>query len=135
MHEESDMYTKRMVMSSGPVLALALAGAMVTANAVASGPAMAVSVHVSSKGLDLNRPADAQRFYWRLQSAARAVCTNGIQVGLQPMDDPQGCIEQALGEAVRAAKAPNVTQIYLANHTLREAAAHGIKAPAQVAAK
>ena len=129
------MYTKRMVMSSGLVLALALAGALVTANAVASGPARTVSVHVSSKGLDLSRPADAQKFYWRLQAAARAVCTNGLQVGLQPVDDPQGCIEQALGEAVHAAKAPNVTQIYLAHHTLLEAAAHGIEDPAQVAAK
>ena len=129
------MYAKRIVMSLRPLLALALAGAVVTANAAEAGRAIAVSERVSAKGLDLNRPADAQRFYERLQSAARVVCTHGNQVGLEPLDDPHGCIERALGDAVRAVKAPTVTQIYLAHHTLREAAAHGIEVPAQVAAK
>jgi UrcA family protein len=124
-----------MVMSSRLVVAFAIAGALITANAAAGGQAITVSERVSSKGLDLNRPADAQKFYYRLQNAARVLCTRGNQVGLQPLDDPQGCIEDALGNAVRAAKAPGVTQIYLAHHTLREAAAHGIEVPAQVAAK
>jgi UrcA family protein len=124
-----------MVTSSRLVLGLVLAGALVTANAAAAGRDITVSERVSSKGLDLNRPADAQKFYYRLQIAARDVCTHGNQVGLQPLDDPPACIEEALGNAVRAAKAPTLTQIYLAHHTLREAAAHGIEVPAQVAAK
>jgi len=95
------MYAKRMVMSSRLVVAFAIAGALITANAAAGGQAITVSERVSSKGLDLNRPADAQKFYYRLQNAARVLCTRGN----------------------------------LAHHTLREAAAHGIEVPAQVAAK
>jgi UrcA family protein len=122
-------------MSSRLVLALALGGTLAAANAAANGRAITVSMSVSSKGLDLNRPDDAQKFYVRLQNAARVVCTHGNQEGLEPLDDPRGCVEQALGDAVRAVKAPNVTRIYLAHHTVREAAAHGIEEPAQIAAK
>jgi hypothetical protein len=56
-------------------------------------------------------------------------------VALAPVEDEQGCIEQALGGAIRSAKTPMLTQIYLETHTLQAAAAHGIEVPAQVAAK
>jgi hypothetical protein len=52
-----------------------------------------------------------------------------------PSDDPKGCHEKALGGAVRAAKVPMVTQIYLTYHTLQQAAAYRIDVPAQIAAK
>jgi hypothetical protein len=52
-----------------------------------------------------------------------------------PSDDPKGCHEKALGDAIRAAKVPMVTQVYLAYHTLQEAAAYGIDIPEQIAAK
>jgi hypothetical protein len=44
------------------------------------------------------------------------------------------CYQKALGEAVHASNKPLVTQIYLATHTLQEAASHGIE-PAQLVAK
>jgi hypothetical protein len=56
-------------------------------------------------------------------------------VALAPVEDEQGCIEQALGGAIRSAKTPMLTRIYLETHTLQAAAAQGIEVPAQVAAK
>ena len=93
------------------------------------------SVKVSPQGLDLSRPADAQTFYRRLENAAWTVCTRGTRVGLLPVDNQFKCYQNALGDAVHASNTPLVTQIYLATHTLEEAAAHGIDVPAQVAAK
>jgi UrcA family protein len=94
-----------------------------------------VSLHVSAEGLDLSQPADARRFYTRLENAAWVVCTHGNRVGLEPVDNPTGCRQKALGNAIHSVKAPLLTQIYLESHTLREAAAQGIDVPAQVAAK
>ena len=42
---------------------------------------------------------------------------------------------QGLGDAIRSANLPLLTQVYLGTHTLRQAAAYGIEAPAQLAAK
>ena len=92
------------------------------------------SVKVSPQGLDLSRPADAQTFYTRLENAAWTVCTRGTRVGLLPVENRFKCYENALGEAVHASNKPLVTQIYLASHTLQEAASHGIE-PAQLVAK
>jgi UrcA family protein len=94
-----------------------------------------VAFHVSTKGLDLSQPADARKFYTRLEEAARLVCTDGTRVGLEPVDDLTGCRRRALGNAIRSAKAPLLTQIYLENHTLRDAATLGIDVSAQLAAK
>jgi hypothetical protein len=58
-----------------------------------------------------------------------------MRVDLVPFRDPQGCYEKALGNAVRAANLKLLTQVYLATHTLQEAAARGIDVPVQVAAK
>ena len=62
-------------------------------------------------------------------------CTRGNRVNLAPVDDVQGCYEKALGGAIRSAKAPVLTGIYLETHTLQQAAKRGIEVPAQLAAK
>ena len=94
-----------------------------------------VALHVNTQGLDLSRPADAQKLYDRIENAAWIACGRSNRVGLEPVANFKGCYQQALGAAVRTVKAPLVTQIYLANHTLEEAAASGIEIPAQLAAK
>jgi UrcA family protein len=94
-----------------------------------------VSIQVSTQGLDVSQPFGAQKLYWRLLQAARMVCTDGNRVGLEPAPDPKGCAEKALADAIRAANITLLTQVYVASHTLREAAAHGINVPVQMAAK
>lgn len=128
------MYVKTAITSArlligAATVACALFAADVTAKDVT------VAFHVSTQGLDLSQPADAQTFYARLQNAAWVACTRGNRVNLLPVDDLRGCYEKALGGAIRSAKTPTLTQIYLATHTLQEAAKHGIELPAQVAAK
>ena len=130
------MYTKRAVMRASKILGTAvLAGALSAQNAAAGDHVVTVSVAVSSQGLDLTKPRDAQKFYVRLEDAAWWVCRRGPRVDLASPDNPNGCYENALADAVRSAKAPLVTQLYLATHTPQEAAAHAIEVPAQVAAK
>jgi len=94
-----------------------------------------VDIRVSARGLDLSQQADAQTFYARLQNAAWVACTRGNRVNLRPVDNLQACYEKALGGAIRSAKTPTLTQIYLATHTLREAEQRGIEVPAQLVAK
>ena len=105
------------------------------ANALAAGHAVTDTIQVSTQGLDLNRPSDALRLYTRLKDAAYVLCTRGTRVGLAPVDDFKDCYETTLGNAIRSAKAPMVTQMYLQTHTLRDAIARGIEIPAQLAAK
>jgi UrcA family protein len=136
IHQEIHMYTKTDFFSVWPVLGAALVACTLFAGSVAAkDQEFTVAIHVSTQGLDLSQPAEAQKLYWRLLRAARVACTNGYRVGLAPSDDPQGCREKALGNAVRSANIPLVTQAYLATHTLREAAARGIDVPVQMAAK
>jgi UrcA family protein len=115
--------------------AAAVACTLVAGNVAAEGRAVTVAIHVSTQGLDLRQPAGAREFYTRLQRAARVACTHGDRVGLEPSPNPEGCYEKALGDAIRSANVPLLTQVYLATHTLREAAARGIDVPAQIAAK
>jgi UrcA family protein len=130
------MYTKSVIMRmSAPAILGAAAVACALSAGTVSAKEVAVSVQVSHQGLDLSKPADAKKFYTRLQNAAWLVCTRGTRADLLPADDPIRCVEKALGDAVHASNQPLVTQIYLATHTLREAAAHGIEVSAQVAAK
>lgn len=105
------------------------------ANVSAKDHVVDVSVPVESRGLDLNKPEDAKTFYVRMQNAAWVVCTRGTRVDLTPSDDLTGCYEKALGDAVRSARAPLVTLLYLGTHTLKQAAARGIEVPPQFAAK
>jgi UrcA family protein len=93
-----------------------------------------VALHVSSQGLDLTRPSDARVFYTRLQRAAWVACNGGMRADLVPLDDPQRCYEESLGNAIRSADLSLLTNTYLATHTPRQAAACGISAPLQAAA-
>jgi len=128
------MYTKTAVMSARWVLgAAAVACALFAGNVAAKDHWVTVAIHVSTQGLDLSQPAGAHEFYARLQHAARVACTHGNRVDLAPA--PEGCYEKALGDAIRSANQPLATQVYLETHTVREAAAHGIDVPAQMAAK
>ena len=117
----------------------AVLGAAIVACAFFAGNVVAkdvkVAYQVSTQGLDLKQPAGAREFYARIQHAAQIVCTHGNRVDLQPSPDPQGCYEKALGDAIRSANLPLLTQVYLETHSPREAAAHGIDVPVQVAAK
>jgi UrcA family protein len=88
-----------------------------------------VALHVSSQGLDLSRPSDIGVFYRRLQRAAWVVCNGGMRADLVPLDDPQRCYEESLGNAIRSANLSALTNTYLATHTFRQAAACGISAP------
>jgi UrcA family protein len=131
------MYTKTVCLSARSLLgAAAVAGVLFGGSAAAAKDHnVTVAIHVRTKGLDLSQPADARTFYTRLEDAAWVACTRANRVGLVPVDDVRGCYEKALGGAIRSASVPMLTQIYLANHTLQEAVAHGIPVPAQVAAK
>jgi UrcA family protein len=128
------MYTKRAFMGALPVLSAAAVACTLFAGSVVAKD-VTVAIQVSTQGLDLSQPAGAQKLYWRLQYAAGVACTNGNRVGLAPSADPQGCYEKALADAVRSAHMPLVTQVYLATHTLQQAAARGIDVPVQMAAK
>lgn len=129
------MYTKPAVARVRMVLGVAVvAGILLAANsAAAKDHNVTVVLRVSTKGLDLSQPADARTFYARLENAAWVACTRGNRVDLLPVDNLRGCYEKALGDAIRSAKAPTLTRIYLATHTLQEAAAHRIEVPAQIA--
>jgi UrcA family protein len=130
------MYTK-----TAPTTGWSLLGAVAVVCTLSGGTVaakdhdVAVAIHVSTQGLDLSHPADAQTFYTRLKNAAWVACTRGNQVNLVAVDNLQGCCEKALGGAIRSAKVPMLTQIYLETHPLQEAAKHGIEVPPQLAAK
>jgi UrcA family protein len=136
IHEEIHMFTKLAAARARSILGYAaVAGILFASNAAAAKDHnVTVAIHVSTEGLDLGQPADARTFYTRLEKAAWVACTRGNRVDLVPVDDLKGCYEKALGGAIRSAKAPTLTQIYLATHTLQEAAARGIDMPTQIAA-
>jgi UrcA family protein len=129
------MYPKLMMAGARSIFGVAAVAGIL----FACGPASAkdynvtVSIHISAEGLDLTQLADARIFYTRLHKAARVVCTDGKRVDLVPVDDIKGCYEKALGRAISSVKAPLLTQIYLATHTLQQGASSGIDVPVQVA--
>ena len=129
------MYTKLAAAGARSILGCAaVAGILFAGNvAAAKDHNVTIAIHVSTEGLDLGQPADARTFYTRLKNAAWVACTRGNRVDLVPVDDLKGCYERALGSAIRSANAPMLTQIYLATHTLQEAAARGLGVPAQIA--
>jgi UrcA family protein len=130
------MYTKAVVMSASPVLGAALVACLFFAgNVAAEDQEFIVAYQVSKQGLDLSQPAGAHELYSRLKHAADVVCTHGMRVDLKPATDEKACYEKALGDAIRSVNLPLLTQVYLATHTLQQAAAHGIEVPVQVAAK
>jgi len=130
------MYTKTACMGVRTLLgAVVVAGTLFAGNVSANGRQVTVSYRVTTQGLDLSQPAGAYQLYLRIHHAALIVCTHGMRVDLAPSQDPKGCYEKALGEAIRSANSPLLTQIYLENHTIKEAAARGIDFPVQIAAK
>jgi UrcA family protein len=130
------MYTKGASMSAWPVVGAAIVACTFIAGSVAAkDQEFTVAYRVTTRGLDISQPAGAHELYSRLQHAAQVVCTHGMRVDLAPSPDPQGCYEKALGNAVRSAHLPLLTQAYLETHTLREAAARGIDLPVMIAAK
>jgi UrcA family protein len=128
------MYPKTVVVSAA-LGAAAIACSLFAGNVAAQDHKVIVAIHVSRQGLDLTQPADAQTFYTRLKNAAWVACTRGNRVDLVPSENSGACTEKALAGAVRSADVPQLTQVYLATHTLRQAAALGIDVPAQIAAK
>jgi UrcA family protein len=134
MHEEIHMGIKKAATRAYVTLgAITIAGALLAGGAAAKEYDVPVRIHVSTRGLDLSQPAGAHQLYERIQRAAYVACTYADRVDLKPADGD--CYEQALGEAIRSAHVPLLTQIYLETHTYRVAAAHGIELPEQVAAK
>jgi UrcA family protein len=116
------MYTGKINRTAKQLRAVATVGCVIFAGHVlANDPNVTVTLRVSAAGLDLSRPADVRTFYSRLTTAAKVVCTHGNRVDLLPADDQKGCYEKALADAVRSVKVPMLTQIYLANHTVRSA--------------
>jgi UrcA family protein len=124
-----------MFMKTAALAAIAVAATFAGAAVLAKDHTVTVAVHVSTKGLDLRQPADAKTFYARLQQAAYVVCTHGNRVDLAPADDEKRCYERALGDSIRVARQPLLTQLYLQTHTLQEAAARGIEFEPEVAAR
>ena len=128
------MNTSTVVMSARALLGAAtVASLLFTGSVAAKDYSVTVALHVSAEGLDLSRPVDAHTMYSRLRDAAYVACTRADRVGLAPGDDLNGCYQKALAGAIRSVKAPLLTQIYLATHTLQEAAARGIEVPALLA--
>ncbi len=129
------MHTKAALINARR-LPIALACALFASGAVvADEHTFTIAVQLSTRGLDLTRLADAKTFYRRIEHAADVVCTHGNRVDLAPVDYELGCYEKALGEAIASLNSPLLTQIYLDTHTLRQAAAHGVPLPQQLAAK
>jgi UrcA family protein len=129
------MYTR-----GAHIFAKSVAGAVTILGPLLAGEVAAkdydvkVAVHVSTGGLDLQQPAGAQMLYERIQHAANVACTHGNRVDLRPARNLVGCREQAVGDAIRLVNSPLLTHVYLQTHTSRQAAAHGIAVPEQVAA-
>jgi len=112
-----------------------VAGALCAGAVVAKEHDVTIALRVSAAGLDLRQPTGARRFYARIQRAAWEVCTDGTRVDLVPLDDINGCYEKSLGDAIRSANLPALTNIYVATHTLQQAEACGIHVRVQAAAK
>lgn len=130
------MNTKTSAAMVGSLLFAAFAGCtLFIGSAQAQDHTVTIAIKVSTKGLDVRQRKGAQMLYGRLRDAAWVACTHGNRVDLAPASDLEGCRENALAGAIRAAHLALLTQVYLASHGVREAAAHGIDAPLKVAAQ
>jgi UrcA family protein len=111
----------------------------VAACAMLSGPLQSrevtIEIAVNPAGLDLSQRADARQLYRRIQRASRTACRHGDRVGLEPPTSFTGCYEKALGDAVRSVNRPQLSIVYLATHTARDAAKYGIEVPVSLAAE
>ena len=109
--------------------------ALLAGNAVAASHGVIVSAPINTSGLDLSRPADVLTLYKRVKGAAEYLCGTSNRVGLAPADDPKGCYETALADAIRSARLPMLTRLYLSTHSPQEAKARGIEISPQVSAR
>ena len=116
-------------------LAALAACALLSGPIQAEEPFVTVKASVSIAGLDVGQPAGAHALYVRLRHAAIEVCGSGMRVDLRAVDDFAGCIETAVGEAVRSAHLPQLTLEYLKTHTLQQALNHRIDVPVLTAAQ
>jgi UrcA family protein len=130
------MHTGKTAMNALSVLgAVAVMCTLVAGKVSAGDRDVTVVIHVNAHGLDLSQPVGAKELYERIENAAYIACTRANRVGLEPSNDPSGCYEKALGEAIGSVNVRLLSQAYLATHTVRDAMAHGINVPAQMAAK
>lgn len=130
------MNTRLLPVSARSILAAAaIAGTLFAGSVAANDYEVIVAIPVNAHGLDLSQPAGAHELYQRLEYAAYVACTRANRVGLAPSSDATGCSEKALANAVRSVNLPLLTRAYLGKHTLRDALAHGIEPPAELAAK
>jgi len=127
------MNTNFPILNAKSFICLAAACTITSGSVQANGHEVTVKISVSTAGLDLRQPAGAQKFYWRLEQAARVACTHGYQVGLEPPANFTGCYEKALGEAVHSVHRAEVSTVHLATHTPRDAAQYGIEVPVRTA--
>ena len=97
--------------------ALVLAGPALAAPADNDTPAKTVAV----RGLNLSNPVQAQRFYVKLQRAARQVCQAGSDRPAAGTEDLT-CVRQNMQDAVRAANTAQLTA--LLNNTYGPGAAN-----------
>jgi UrcA family protein len=117
------------------LFALVLVGSGMATMTQAAEHIIVVSKAISSAGLDLRHPTDAQAFYEQLRRGADFVCRGGMRVDVPPSSNTDACFEKSLGKAVREAHATLVTEAYLSTHTLRDAAMWGISIPSAVASR
>jgi UrcA family protein len=123
------MYTKRAATAAQSLFrCAAVCGTLFAASAAAADQHdVTVTIRVSTQGLDLSRSADAQAFYARLKNAAWVACTRADRAGLVPVDDVNRCVETSLAGAIRTAKTPTLTRMYIATHTPQQVVAHGMR--------
>jgi UrcA family protein len=130
------MHTGKSAMNAVSILgAAAVICTLVAGKVSAMDRDVTVAIQANAQGLDLSKPEGARELYRRIKNAAYIACTRTNRVGLAPASDQFGCYEKALGDGVRSVNVPLLTQAYLATHTVREAMAHGIELPGQMAAK
>jgi UrcA family protein len=120
---------------------LLAAGALATCALLLAGGSAAkefdvkVAIPVDTRGIDLKQLSGAQEMYRRIEHAANVACTYANRVDVKPVANVVACREEAVGNAVRSANSPLLAQVYLENHTLRQAATYGIQIPRQLASK
>jgi UrcA family protein len=132
---EIEMDTKTSVTNAKPFICIAALAACALLSGPLQSREVTVKIRVNATGLDLSQPADARKLYGRLRQAADIACGNGNQVALEPVADFENCYEQTLADAVRSVNRLQLTIAYLATHTERDAATHGIQIPARLVAK
>ena len=75
---------------------------------------VARSIVVRYSDLDLSRPKDARTLYYRLNAAARSVCTNiGVQEdNLASLSEYHRCIRNAVTNAVASVGSEQLTELH-----------------------